>query len=448
MATPFKIFIVEDDKVFARMLEYHMSLNPDYQVEVFYNGKDFLNNLHKNPDMVSLDYTLPYMSGMEVVNKIQKFNPRIPIVIVSGQQDINTAIELFKKGVYDYITKDDDAKERLWNITLKIKERKELENRIDDLEAEVDRKFQFGNLLKGNSEKMQHIFRLMDKATRTNINVSITGETGTGKELVAKAIHYNSVRSKNSFVPVNVSAIPQELIESEFFGHEKGAFTGANAIRIGKFEEANNGTLFLDEIADMDLNMQAKLLRVLQEGEFNRIGSNKTISVNVRLISATNGDLEEEVRKGNFREDLYYRIQGLPISLPPLRERGEDMIILSRHFIREFCQKNDMEEKKLTREAIQKLQGYSFPGNVRELKAVIDLALVMSETNEITAEDISFSNKTPIDDLISEEKTLEEYQQLIIKHFLEKYNHKVRQVAKKLNVGKTTIYRLMNEGKV
>jgi len=448
MATPFKIFIVEDDKVFARMLEYHMSLNPDYQVEVFYNGKDFLNNLHKNPDMVSLDYTLPFMSGMDIVNKIQKFNPRIPIIIVSGQQDINTAIELFKKGVYDYITKDDDAKERLWNITLKIKERKDLKNRIDDLEAEVNRKFSFGNLLKGNSEKMQQIFRLMDKATRTNINVSIIGETGTGKELVAKSVHYNSTRSKSSFVPVNVSAIPQELIESEFFGHEKGAFTGATATRIGKFEEANHGTLFMDEIADMDLNMQAKLLRVLQEGEFNRIGSNKTISVNVRLISATNKDLEEEVRNGNFREDLYYRIQGLPITLPPLRERGEDIIILAKHFIQEFCQKNDLEEKRLTREAIRKLQGYSFPGNVRELKAVIDLALVMSETNEITAEDINFSNKTPIDDLISEEKTLEEYQQLIIKHFLEKYNHKVRLVAKKLDVGKTTIYRLMNEGKV
>jgi len=425
MATPFKIFIVEDDKVFARMLEYHLSLNPDYQVEIFHNGKDFLNNLYKNPDMVSLDYSLPNMSGMDIVNKIKKSHPRLPIVIVSGQEDINTAIELFKKGVYDYITKDDDTKERLWNITLKIKEKKELENRIDDLEAEVDRKYSFSQMIKGSSDKIQQIFRLINKASQTDINVSIFGETGTGKELVAKSIHYNSNRKKHSFVPVNVSAIPGELIESEFFGHEKGAFTGASATRMGKFEEANNGTLFLDEIGDMDLNMQAKLLRVLQEGEFNRIGSNKIISVNVRLISATHKNLEQEVRKGNFREDLYYRIQGLPITLPPLRERSEDVIILARHFIKEFCDKNNIEQKKLTREAIQKLQSYPFPGNVRELKAVIDLSVVMSDTNEITAEDINFSSQSPIGDLITEDRTLEEYQQLIIKRFLEKYDNKV-----------------------
>ena len=448
MVTPFKIFIVEDDKIFARMLEYHLSLNPDYQVEVFYTGKGMLKQLHKNPDMISLDYSLPDISGMEVVKKIQKMDPRLPIIIVSGQQDIKTAIQLFKMGVYDYITKDDDTKERLWNITLKIKEKKELENRIDDLEAEVDRKYTFNNLIKGSSDKIQHIFRLMDKASRSDINVSLLGETGTGKELVSKSIHYNSKRKKHSFVPVNVSAIPDELIESEFFGHEKGAFTGASATRTGKFEEAHGGTIFLDEISDMNLNMQAKLLRILQEGEFNRIGSNKTISVDVRLISATNHDLEEEVRKGNFREDLYYRIQGLPITLPPLRERGEDIIILARHFIREFCQKNEIEEKKLTREAIQKLQSYTYPGNVRELKAVIDLAAVMSETNEISADDINFSNKSPVDEILTEERTLEEYQKLIIRHFLDKYDNQVRLVAKKLGVGKTTIYRLMKEGKV
>lgn len=448
MATPFKIFVVEDDKVFARMLEYHLSLNPDYHVEVFYTGKEMLKELHQNPDMISLDYSLPDITGMEVVKKIQKTDPRLPIIIVSGQQDIKTAIQLFKMGVYDYITKDDDTKERLWNITLKIKEKKELENRIDDLEAEVDRKYTFNNLIKGSSDKIQHIFRLMDKASRSDINVSLLGETGTGKELVSKSIHYNSKRKKHSFVPVNVSAIPDELIESEFFGHEKGAFTGASATRTGKFEEAHGGTIFLDEISDMNLNMQAKLLRVLQEGEFNRIGSNKTLSVDVRLICATNKDLEEEVRKGNFREDLYYRIQGLPITLPPLRERGEDIIILARHFIREFCRKNEIEEKKLTRGAIQKLQGYTYPGNVRELKAVIDLAAVMSETNEITADDINFSNKSPVDEILTEERTLEEYQKMIIRHFLDKYDNQVRLVAKKLDVGKTTIYRMMKEGKV
>ncbi|HKK11006.1 MAG TPA: sigma-54 dependent transcriptional regulator, partial [Bacteroidales bacterium] len=435
-------------KIFAKILSHHLSLNPDFQVEEFHTGKEFLNNLYKKPDMISLDYNLPGLSGMEIVEKVKAYDSKLPIVIVSGQQDISTAVELFKKGVYDYIVKDDDSKERLWNISAKIKEKHDLEERIDDLEAEVDKKYEFGNLIKGSSQEIQQIFRLMQKAVKANISVTVHGETGTGKELVAKSIHFNSSRKKHKFVPVNVSAIPSELIESEFFGHEKGAFTGAVSSRIGKFEEAHKGTLFLDEIGDMDPAMQAKLLRVLQEGQFSRIGSNKTVSVDVRVISATHKNLEEEVKKETFREDLFYRLQGLPIKIPPLRQRKEDIVILAKSFLTEFCKKNSLPGLKLSRGAIKKLQEYNYPGNVRELKAITDLAAVMATTDEITEEDIMFSGQSSIDNLLKEEMTMDEYQQLIIKHFLEKYDNKVRLVADKLDLGKTTIYRMMKEGKL
>lgn len=447
-ARSFKIFIVEDDKIFAKVLTYHLSLNPDFDVTTFNTGKEFLDNLYKKPDMVSLDYNLPGISGLELLDKIKAFDPELPVVIVSGQQDIKTAISLLKKGVYDYIVKDVDTKERLWNITTKVKERSDLEQRIDDLEAEVDRKYAFGNLIKGTSPQIQQIFRMMQKAVKANINVTVNGETGTGKELVAKSIHFNSARKKANFVPVNVSAIPSELIESEFFGHEKGAFTGAIATRMGKFEEADKGTLFLDEIGDMDPAMQSKLLRVLQEGQFSRIGSNKTISVDVRVISATHKDLEEEVKKGTFREDLFYRLQGLPIELPPLRDRKDDIIILAQHFIQDFCKTNNLPKLKLTSEAILKLKDYNYPGNIRELRAITDLAAVMTSTEEITSEDIIFTTKSPLDNLLKDERTMDEYQQLIIGYFLEKYSNKVRLVAQKLGLGKTTIYRMMKEGKI
>ncbi|MDZ7777202.1 MAG: response regulator [Bacteroidales bacterium] len=222
MAKPFKIFIVEDDKIFAKMLSYHLSLNPDIQTEVFYSGKDFLDNLYKKPDMVSLDYNLPGLSGMKILDKIKAFDSDLPVVIVSGQQDINTAITLLKKGVYDYIVKDEDTKERLWNLTNQVKEKEDLKKRIDDLEAEVDRKYEFSNLIKGTSEQLQSIFRLMQKAVKANISVTISGETGTGKELVAKSIHYNSSRKKYQFVPVNVSAIHPNLSRANFLVMKKG----------------------------------------------------------------------------------------------------------------------------------------------------------------------------------------------------------------------------------
>lgn len=265
--------------------------------------------------------------------------------------------------------------------------------------------------------------------------------------MVAKAIHYNSPRKKKPLVAVNVSAIPNELIESELFGHEKGAFTGANARRIGKFEEANNWTIFLDEIGEMDINMQAKLLRVLQEREVTRVGGNTSVKVDVRVIVATHRNLAEEVKKGNFREDLFYRLLGFPIELPPLRERDNDVLLLAKFFLDDFTKENKLGKITFSAEAKEKLKKYPFPGNVRELKAVMDLAAVMSSDGIIQDEDISFRASNAVSDFLTEEMTLKEYINRIIKSFLKRYDNNVLKVADKLDIGKSTIYRMIQEEK-
>jgi DNA-binding NtrC family response regulator len=289
---------------------------------------------------------------------------------------------------------------------------------------------------------MKKVFSLVEKALNSQITVSITGETGTGKELVAKAIHYNSARSKFNFVAVNTATIPRDLIESELFGHEKGAFTGAITRRLGKFEEASKGTLFLDEIAELDLNLQTKLLRVLQEKEFTRVGGTGIIKTDVRIIVATHKNLLEEVKKGSFREDLYYRLLGLPIQLPPLRERGNDIILLAKEFLDQSCKENKIQKKSFTNTAKEKLLTYKYPGNVRELKAIIDLATIMSEHDQIMDTDFNFNIGKSSVDLFDEELTLAEYEAKIIRHYLNKYPNVV-EAAKRLGIGKSTIYNLL-----
>jgi DNA-binding NtrC family response regulator len=441
----FKIFIVEDDIMYAKILSYHLSQNPDYDVTVFTSGKELLANLYKGPSAISLDFNLPDMSGFDVLKRIREFDPELPVLIVSGQQDISTAVELLKKGIYDYVLKDPDTKDRIWSVMRNIKSNFNLKQRISNLEDEIGKKYEYNNLIKGDSPAINAVFRLIEKATRTNITVSVHGETGTGKELVAKAIHFNSKRKNKPFVAVNVTAIPRELIESEMFGHEKGSFTGANNQRIGRFEEANHGTIFLDEIGDMDLNMQAKLLRVLQEEEVVRVGSNKAQKLDVRVIVATHKNLLEEVKKGNFREDLYYRLLGLPIELPPLRMRGNDIFLLARFFVDDFCSKNSIPKLIISADAMEKFRKYPFPGNVRELKAIVELAAVMTNTDNIHAEDVKLPNTAAMLDFVNEEATLDDYIKIIITHYLNKYDNKVRLVADKLNIGKTTIYRMLKD---
>ncbi len=444
----FKIFIVEDDEFYGEMLKHHLQKNPDYEVELFLNGADCIKNLHKNPSAISLDYSLPDTTGYEVIKKIKGYNPDVPVIIVSGQEDISTAVELLKEGAYDYYVKNDETKDRLWNALTKIRENISLKEEIVELKETIGKQYEFRKAIKGNSQAIKDIFNLIEKATKSNISVSLTGETGTGKELVARAIHYNSDRAKKPFVAINVSAIPEGLIESELFGYEKGAFTGAVSRKIGKFEVANQGTLFLDEISDMDMTMQTKLLRILQEREYSRVGGNESLKTDVRLIVATNKNLSEEVKKGKIREDLYYRLLGLPIELPPLRHRGDDIIILAKHFLIEYAKENKTKISSLTESAIEKLQKYPFPGNIRELKAIIELASVLANDGVIDESNINFNSAHGTSDFLIEEDTLQGYVRKIIKYYLQKHNDNVLLVAKKLDIGKSTIYRMIKNKEI
>ena len=440
-----KIFVVEDDEWYRRLLVHNLSMNPDYEVKAFGTGKECLNNLHELPDVVTLDYRLPDMKGLEVLKQIKAINDDIQVILISEQDDIEVVVDLLKHGAYDYIVKSKDIRERLLNTVNNISKEFKLKDEIRSLRQEVKKKYSYENTIVGNSPATQKIYNLIEKATRTNVTVSISGETGTGKELVAKAIHYNSSRAKQPFVPVNMAAIPNELIESELFGHEKGAFTGAAARRIGKFEEAHSGTLFLDEIAEMDISLQAKLLRALQEKEIIRVGNNKVVKIDCRIIIATNKNLLEEVKKGNFRQDLYYRFYGLPIDLPPLRDRGNDVIVLAKSFIQQFCKENKLEQKQLSPSASKKLLAYPFPGNVRELKSVIELAATLADEKEITADHLLLEDAENIAGLFTEELTLREYNLRLVKRMLEKYDNKPKVVADKLDIGVATIYRMLKE---
>ena len=445
---PYKIFIVEDDPWYGEILEYHLSLNEDYLITRFITGKDCLANLHKKPDLISIDFSLPDYTGDKLFQKIKEADDRIPVIVISGQEEIAVAVKLLKMGVSDYLTKDENTKDLLWNAVINARKMGNLKKEVEHLKEELGQKFVFDNSIKGQSPALHKIFALMEKATKTNINVSITGETGTGKEVVAKAIHYNSDRKKKPFVAVNMAAIPKELIESELFGHEKGAFTGAMARKAGKFEEANTGTIFLDEIAELDLSLQSKILRVLQEREVIRVGGNEKVKLDIRLIIATHKSLSDEVKKGNFREDLYYRIIGLPIELPPLRDRGNDVLILAKFFAEEFAKENKLGSISIAEDAKEKLMRYNFPGNIRELKAMIDLAAVMSNNNEIKAEDISYTSTRQDEIFTMEQKTLRQYTCDIIKHFLKKYDDDVLAEADKLDIGKSTIYKMIQQKEI
>jgi DNA-binding NtrC family response regulator len=440
---PFKIFVVEDNEWYNKLLVHTLSLNPDYEIKSFFNANDFLRALHESPDVVTLDYRLPDMSGLDVLKRIKENGNEIQVILISEQDDTDVVVTLLKHGAYDYITKSNDIRDRLLNTIQNLRNGIGLKNELSLLRREIQHKYSFREIILGESPSIKSVFDLIEKAANTNITVTISGETGTGKELVAKAIHYNSKRKDQPFVAVNVPAIPSELIESELFGHEKGAFTGANYRRIGRFEEADGGTLFLDEIGEMEINLQSKLLRVLQEKEIVRIGSNKPLPADCRIIAATNKNLRQEVKKGRFREDLFYRLLGLPIELPPLRERASDVLILANHFIREFCRENNTSLKKLTPEAQKKLMNYQFPGNVRELKSLMELAVTLSEKNEIDASDFVVDTEETYSVSPGKEMTLREYEMKIIKAMLRHCNNDITLTAKKLDIGVSTIYRLL-----
>lgn len=443
--SPITVFIVEDDPVYMRLVKYIFELNPDYNIHIFTTGQECIDNLHLKPSIISLDFSLPDIKGDQVLEKIKNYDKDIGVIVLSGQKDIEVAVKLLRNGVYDYIVKNEETKDRLIHSVRRLTNSINLQQKVEELKDELVDRYDFSKSIIGNSKPMQKVFKLIDKAIKTNISVSITGETGSGKEVIARGIHYHSNRRKGSFVAVNVSAIPKDLLESELFGHEKGAFTGADARKLGKFELADKGTLFLDEIAELDINLQAKLLRAIQEREFMRVGGTKTVKFDARIIVATHRNLLTEVEQGNFREDLYYRLLGLPIEVPPLRERGNDILLLIRHFLNDFCKTNNLGKMSFDKDAKKKLMAYSYPGNVRELKAIVELAAVMADEGIIGQNDISFNSPRRATAFLSEEYSLKEYNRKIVTHFLEKYDNDILLVAKKLNIGKSTIYRMLKE---
>lgn len=384
-----KIFIVEDDAMVASLIKQSLSKEGDHEITHFENAEDCLTNLHLNPDIVSIDYHLPGMNGLGLMQKIKDYNSSIMCVLVSGQESLEVVVESYKNGASDYIIKNDNLfvniANTVKNLSMNVVLRKENEMLKDQI---IDR-HRYSHIM-GNSNATMRILKLIQKVEKSNMMVLVTGQSGTGKELVAKALHFNSPRARKNFVTVNMSAIPEELIESELFGHEKGAFTDARERRIGKFEEANEGTIFLDEIGEMPLGLQAKLLRVLQEKEVQRIGSNKTIKLDFRMVAATNRNLALEVKEGRFREDLFYRIQGFLIHLAPLKDRGDDCLLLAKHFLEQFCKANNMTDVQISKEASKHMLNYEWPGNIRELKAVIERAAILAENGSIQVDDLMF----------------------------------------------------------
>jgi two-component system response regulator AtoC len=386
-----KIFVVDDDPFLGTLYKTTLEKLDNVEVTHFASPGECLNNIQKNPDIVTIDYLMPEMNGIELMEKIKNYNDNIQCIMLSGQEELDVVIETYKRGANDYIIKNENATVNLENAVKNACGNVLLKKEVETLKEQVIDRNKYTNIL-GNSSAVLKTLKMVQKVEKSNIMVLVTGQSGTGKELVAKAIHYNSPRGKKPFVTVNMGAIPADLVESELFGHEKGAFTDARDRRIGKFEEANGGTIFLDEIGEMDLLMQTKLLRVLQEKEVTRIGSNKAIKLDVRVVAATNRNLADEVKAGRFREDLFYRLQGFLIHLPPLYERGDDIILLSKSFLIDFCKDNRLPVIALSRQASKFLTEYNWPGNIRELKAVIERAAILCENNEITPEDIVFAN--------------------------------------------------------
>lgn len=349
-----------------------------------------MQSLHMNPDIVSIDYSLPDMTGIDILKKVKSFNEDISTVIVSGQEKVDVVVDAYKQGASHYIIKNANAPIEFAQVVKTLSKSVGLRKEVENLRDQIIDRNRYSNVI-GESGEVMKVLRLIQKVEKSNIQVLITGESGTGKEVIANTIHYNSPRKRKPFVAVNVAAIPTDLIESELFGHEKGAFTGASGRRIGKFEEANGGTIFLDEIGEMQMDLQTKLLRVLQESKVTRLGSNKEISLNVRVLAATNKNLSQRVKEGKFREDLYYRLQGFLIALPALNERGNDVLILARHFLKEFCKANHMQQMAFSQESAKALLEHQWPGNVRELKATVERAALIADSNNIEFDDLIFS---------------------------------------------------------
>ncbi|MFK7849326.1 MAG: sigma-54-dependent transcriptional regulator [Rhodothermales bacterium] len=384
----FRIFIVDDDPEYSALLQFQLRKIENVDIQTFSNGEDVINALGQSPHLILLDLVMPGQGGLETLRQIKLATPKLPVIVVSSQSVVSVALEALKLGAYDYVTKGYDDTMKINKLAEQIAERTKLTQEVSLLREQLRVPHGIPGMT-GESASMGKVFRLINKTLVGGLSVAIVGESGTGKELVAHTIHYNSPRKRQSFVVVNCAAIPRELMESEFFGHEKGSFTGAYTRKTGKFEQANQGTIFLDEIGELNLDLQAKLLRVLQNQEVQRVGSNETIRVDVRVICATNRDIISMIQDGQFREDLYYRLFQFPINLPPLRERDQDTLLLATFFRKDFLKRHpDVQPRELSAASRRKVLEYDWPGNVRQLKNAIERALLISDTDEIIPDDL------------------------------------------------------------
>jgi len=444
-----KILIV-DDEINIRMTLKDILEDEGYQTCVAGTGEKAITLAAKeNVDMIILDVKLPGIDGIETFKKIHQNKPELDVLMISGHSDISTAVNAVKLGAYDFLEKP-LSMIKILTAARNIQEKQSLQNKVTQ---EENAQYEKHKLI-GESHQINSVLQLVKKVAPTDSKVLVRGESGTGKELVAFAIHHGSKRNRKPFIKFNSAAIPESLVESELFGHEKGAFTGADSQKFGKLEQANNGTLFLDEIGDMDLIVQAKILRVIQEGTFERVGGNKTINIDVRLIAATHKNLEEMVQNSTFRDDLFYRLNVVPISIPPLRDREGDIETLTEYFLDYYATEFNTQKKTILPSALETMQQYSFPGNVRELKNIIERLCILVSTDFITKEDVAphlllqKSQSQNIENRI-EGDTFKDIKSNFEKQFLlqqlNEHNWNVSLIAKKLGMQQPNLSRKIKE---
>jgi DNA-binding NtrC family response regulator len=433
------VLVVDDEKSIRDSIKMILEYEK-YVVHFAENGAVGLESFRESaPDAVLLDIKMPSgMDGIEVLREMKQIRPEVPVVMISGHGTFETAVEATKLGAFDYLPKPLDRDKLLITVRNAIEQGK--------LAVEV-REVRDKERIIGESVKVKEIIALIQKVGPTDARILISGESGSGKELVAKAIHRASKRSEMRLVEVNCAAIPAELIESELFGHEKGSFTGATAQRIGKFEQADGGTIFLDEVGDMSLQAQAKVLRALEEGKIERVGGNKLIEVDVRVIAATNKNLQEEIKKGNFREDLFHRLNVIPISVPSLRERREDIPLLADAFIDQICMKNGIARKVIDKDVVNMLKAMEWRGNVRELHNTLERLVIMSTGGKISARDLemlSFAVKENVDEIVHASQSFQEFKDraeaLFIAHQLKLHDWNVSKTAETLQMERSHLY--------
>ncbi len=451
------IFIVDDEDSIRRMLSQRITKSWGFKTRSFSSGESVLEALDDGPDAILLDILMPGLGGVETLREIKKRDPDIPVIMLSAQGVVETVVETIKLGASDFLVKPIDFTQLEVTVKNAVKLSslsKELARLRESLEATVS-----SGAIVAESREMQLAERMIEKLKDTDITVFLTGESGTGKDLIARTIHYTGKRRKGPFVVLNCAAIPADLLESELFGHERGAFTGATQRKIGKFEQADGGTIFLDEVADMSNALQAKLLRVIASKEFERVGGNSVIKTDVRIISATNRNLKESVKKKQFREDLFYRLSTFPIHLPPLRERGADIIQLAELFLKRFSDEMKVPVSGFSREAIEVIYRYPWPGNVRELEGAIKRAVVMAEGDVISAHELPLvaqpfqhsSMEIEVDGKIFHDNKivpLERIKEQIVRRAIEITRGNLAQTARQLGISRSTLYKLAEKYKV